>query len=282
MLGRQSPWFDKAAVLHRLAVCGIVVVTPFLFGPKEQIMKRPSIVLVSVLLGVALSAPAAAHEAGQWIVRGGVGSVMPKDDNLSLGSFDLVVPPDVDLTVSNAAVQVDDGTSLTLSFTYMITDNWAFDILAAWPFKHDVDIDATITDNIGGGSESGSVPFGEVEHLPPTFTMQYHFSPDADFQPFVGLGLNYTTFLSEDLDSLWPTVGIVDFSLDDSFGVAAQIGADWMLSDQWLLNFDVRWISIESDLKGTLDDGFNPAATAKLGTVKIDPWVFAINIGYRF
>ena len=95
-------------------------------------MKRPSIVLVSVLLGVALSAPAQAHEAGQWVIRGGIGTVMPKDDNLPLGSVDLVIPGEgVDLTLGSAAVQVDDGTSLTLSFTYMFTENWAFDILAA-------------------------------------------------------------------------------------------------------------------------------------------------------
>lgn len=245
-------------------------------------MKRPIVVLTSLLLGVTLATPALAHEAGQWILRGGVGTVMPKDDNLSLGDFDLFVPPDVDLSVTGAAVQVDDGTSLTLSFTYMFTENWAFDVLAAWPFKHDIDIEATITDNNTGTSETGAVPFGEVEHLPPTFSVQYHFSPDAEFQPFVGLGLNYTTFLSEDLDSLWSTTGIVDFELDDSFGLAVQLGADWMFSDQWLLNFDLRWINIETDLSATLDDGKNPPESGELGTVEIDPWVFAINLGYRF
>ena len=245
-------------------------------------MKRPIVVLASLLVGVTLATPVLAHEAGQWIVRGGVGTVMPKDDNLSLGTFDLVVPPDVDLTVNNSAVQVDDGTSLTLSFTYMFTDNWAFDVLGSWPFKHDVDIEASITDNILGGTTSGSLPFGEVEHLPPTFSVQYHFTPDAEFQPFVGLGLNYTIFLSEDLDPSWPPLGIVDYSLDDSFGLAAQVGADWMLNEEWLLNFDIRWINIESDLKVTLDDGVSAPITGTLGTVEIDPWVFAINIGYRF
>ena len=245
-------------------------------------MKRQFVVLTSLLLGVTLATPVFAHEAGQWIVRGGVGTVMPKDDNLSLGTIDLAVPPNVDLTVSNAAVQVDDGTSLTLSFTYMLTDNWAVDVLAAWPFTHDVDIDATVTDNIGGGSNTASLPFGEVEHLPPTFSIQYHFTPAAEFQPFVGLGVNYTTFLSEDLDSSWPPLGIVDYSLDDSFGLAAQVGADWMLGDQWLLNFDVRWINIETDLTVTIDDGVSAPVTGELGTIEIDPWVFAVNIGYRF
>ena len=245
-------------------------------------MKRPSVVLTSLLLGVTLAAPAFAHEACQWIVRGGVGTVMPKDDNLSLGTFDLVDPAaPLDVTVTNGAVQVDDGTRLTRSFTYMFTENWAFDVLAAWPFKHDVDLEGTLTDNLTKESGPFSLPFGEVEHLPPTFSVQYHFAPDAEFQPFVGVGLNYTTFLSEDLDSIWPPLTITDFSLDDSFGLALQVGADWMFSDQWLVNFDVRWISIESDLSVTIDT-FGGPVSGELGAVKIDPWVFAINLGYRF
>lgn len=236
-------------------------------------MKRPLVVLASALLGVALATPAVAHEAGQWILRGGVGIVMPKDDNLRLPEISL--PP---LTI-NASVQVDDGTSLTLTGTYMFTENWAFDVLASWPFSHDIDLDATIDD--GTGPISGEVPFGEVEHLPPTFSIQYHFSPQANFQPFVGLGVNYTTFSGEKLTQDVVDAGILDFSLDDSFGVAAQLGADWILDGQWLINFDLRWINIEADITATVDDGTGPV-TGELGTVEIDPWVFAVNVGYRF
>jgi outer membrane protein len=241
---------------------------------KELIMKRSLTVLTSVILSVALAVPAFAHEAGQWILRAGVGTVMPKDDNLSLP--EITIGPN---TINAATVQVDDGTSLTLTGTYMFTNNWALDILAAYPFKHDVDLsDVTLN----GGAVPGTVPFGEVEHLPPTVSVQYHFMPDATFQPFVGLGLNYTTFLSEDLNQDIIDLGIVDFSLDDSFGVAAQIGADWVFGENWLLNFDIRWIDIEADLTATVDDGVNPPVTGKLGTVSIDPWVFAINLGYAF
>ena len=237
-------------------------------------MKRSLLVWTAAILGVALAGPAVAHEAGQWILRAGVGSVMPKDDNLRLPEITL------DQLTLNSTVQVDDGTSLTLTGTYMFTENWAFDILAAWPFKHDVDLSGTISDGVT--TESGTVPFGEVEHLPPTFSVQYHFLPDAQFQPFVGLGLNYTTFQSEDLEQDVIDAGIVDYSLDDSFGVAVQLGADWMINDSWMINFDVRWINIEADLEATVDDGVNPRATAALGTVEIDPWVLAINVGYGF
>ena len=221
-------------------------------------MKRSLAVLTSAVLSVALAGPAFGHEAGQWILRAGVGTVMPKDNNLPL--------PDLGVTVN-----VDDGTSLTLTGTYMFTDNWAFDILAAYPFTHDVKLDPD--------DGSSSIAFGEVEHLPPTFSIQYHFLPESSFQPFVGLGLNYTTFLSEDLDA--GITGLVsDYSLDDSFGVAVQVGADWMLGERWLINFDVRWINIESDLKASFAAA--PTESVTLGTVAIDPLVLAINVGYSF
>ncbi len=237
-------------------------------------MKRSLVVLTSAILSVTLAGPAFGHEAGQWILRAGVGTVLPEDDNLRLPEIT------IDPITLNATVQVDDGTSLTLTGTYMFTENWAFDILASWPFTHDIDLDATIFDGVE--TVSGTVPFGEVEHLPPTFSIQYHFLPDAQFQPFVGLGLNYTTFLSEDLDQGIIDAGIVDYSLDDSFGLALQVGADLMINEKWLVNFDLRWINIESDIEATVDDGINPPATAGLGTVDINPWVAAINIGYRF
>lgn len=76
---------------------------------------------------------------------------------------------------------------MTLSRTYMVTENWALDIFASLPFNHD--IDATLDD----GVESVTVPLAETKHLPPTVSIQYHFAPDANFQPYIGLGANRTT-----------------------------------------------------------------------------------------
>lgn len=229
--------------------------------------------LTAALIIVAL--PAQAHEAGQWIVRAGVGTVEPKSNNLNLGSVDL----DGGITLTSATVEVDSGTSLTLSGTYMFTQNWAFDILAAWPFKHDIDVSASISDGVT--TTSGVIPLGETEHLPPTFSIQYHFLPDGTFQPYVGAGVNWTIFFSEEVTSDAVAAGVTSLKLDDSLGLAAQLGADWLLNEKWLLNFDVRWINIETDATLTVDDGTG-AVTGEVGTVEIDPWVYSLNIGYRF
>lgn len=196
--------------------------------------------LAVAAIAATFASPAFAYEAGQWILRAGIGTVDPDSDNLTTG---------------DTVFEVDSGTSLTLTATYMFTENWALDILAAWPFSHDI--------------EANGVRIAETDHLPPTVSLQYHFLPDSTFKPYAGLGLNYTTFFSTDLD---PAVGD-DLDLDDSFGLAAQIGADIELADRWLLNIDVRYINIESDASV---DG------ADLGTVDINPFVYSINVGYRF
>ncbi|HZX22024.1 MAG TPA: OmpW family outer membrane protein [Woeseiaceae bacterium] len=199
------------------------------------------ILAVFVGLSFCLALPAQAYEAGDWLVRVGVTTVDPKDENLD---------------VSGLFLEVDDGTTLTFNGTYFFSPNWGVEVLAAAPFNHDIQLESV-----------GKI--GETDHLPPTVSLQYHFLPDATFQPYVGLGLNATIFFSEDLN---PAVGD-DLDLDTSFGLAAQIGADWSLNEKWVLNFEFRWIDIDTEAKV---DG------ASLGDVEIDPITYGINIGYKF
>jgi outer membrane protein len=214
---------------------------------------------------LAAGALLALVEAGTWVLRAGVGVVAPDSDNLV-----------VDDGVETITVNVDDGTSLTLMGTYMFSPNWGFDILASWPFKHDINV--SIIDNVDPTFDPISAKVAETEHLPPTFSLQYHFLPDSTFQPYVGAGVNYTTFFSTDVtQTLTDLTGITDIDLDDSFGLALQFGGDFLLGDRWLINVDVRWIDIESDL--TVSDGL---VSAEFGTVKIDPWVYSVNLGFRF
>jgi outer membrane protein len=182
---------------------------------------------------VAASAPAA-----DWIFRVGAHNVNPKSDN-------------------HAVVNVDDGTSLTFNLTYMVNDNVGVELLAAAPFKHDI--------NLNGGGR-----VAETKHLPPTLSLQYHFMPQARFRPYVGAGLNYTLFFSEDTTG---ALAGTRLELDPSFGIAAQLGADIQLNDSWFLNFDVRWFDIDADAK--LDG-------ADLGTVAIDPFAVGISVGRKF
>jgi outer membrane protein len=201
-------------------------------------MKAISVLCALLLLGAAAANPALAMDQGDWLIRFGVSQVDPKSNN-------------------HPAVSVDSATSATFNFTYMMTANWAVEVLAAYPFEHDI--------SLIGGPEVGS-----TKQLPPTVSLQYHFLPDSTFQPYVGLGVNYTNFFSEKLYG--PLEG-ASLSLDDSWGWAGEIGADIMLNEKWFLNLNLRYIGIESD---TTVNG------EPFGKVKIDPWVYGAHAGFRF
>jgi outer membrane protein len=195
---------------------------------------------VAVAVGLAsLSSLSQAHEAGDFILRAGVASVQP--DAKPRGTLDAL----------NA--DVDNGTALGITAAYMVSDVVAIELLAASPFKHD------ITSN---GSK-----IGEASQLPPTLSLQYMPALDlGGFQPYVGVGVNYTTFFDEDSS-------LGKLKLDDSWGIAWQVGFDYQVQDQWLVNAAVWNIDIESD--ATLNG-------ASIGSVDIDPWVYMLGVGYRF
>jgi outer membrane protein len=189
---------------------------------------------------IVLIAPLAqAQDEGDWIFRVGAHSVRPKSDNSSL-------------------VNVDAGTSLTFSATYLFAPQWGVELLAALPFEHDVNL------NTGG-------KVADVKHLPPTLSLQYLFNPNGTVRPYVGAGLNYTLFFDES------TTGALqgnELSLDDSFGLAAQAGVDLTFTNGWVLTIDARYLDIDTD--ATLN------ARTDLGTVEIDPYTIGLSIGRRF
>jgi outer membrane protein len=65
----------------------------------------------------------------------------------------------------------------------------------------------------------------------------------------------------------------LSLDLDDSFGLAAQLGADFDISDTMFMNFDVRWIDINTDAK---------LEGAALEEVEIDPLVYSLTVGWKF
>ena len=189
-------------------------------------------------LGLGLANTAMAFEPGDWLIRAGGSYVNPASDN-------------------NSTVSVESASSFSFNFSYMMTDIWAIEVLAAYPFKHDIELlDGT--------------KVGSTKHLPPTVSLQYHFRPTESLQPYIGLGVNYTNFFSE--KTTGPLEGS-DLDLDDSWGLAGQIGFDYLMNDNWFFNLDARYIAIESNAE--LDGN-------SLGKVTIDPWVYAVNIGFRF
>jgi len=197
------------------------------------------------LAGGLLAGVAQAYEAGQWLGRVGVYGVFPESDNLS------------NVLGTGANIDVDNGYTLGFNFTYMVNPNIGIELLAALPFRHDISL-------------SGAGTVGKTDQLPPTLSVQYHIMPQGTVHPYVGLGLNYTNFFNEETEGALTGASL---KLDDSWGLAGQLGIDIDVAPNWFVNADLRYISIKSDAKLNGVD---------IGTVDINPWVVGLTVGTRF
>jgi outer membrane protein len=198
---------------------------------------------LAIGLGAA-AAPVLAQSQGDWTLGVGVHAVDPRSDNGRLADGTL-------------KVDVDTDVKPTLTFEYFVRDNLGVEVIAAWPFEHDVSI-------------AGMGTVGSTKQLPPTVSLQYHFNGKGKVSPFVGAGINYTTFFSED------TRGALDgaqLELDDSWGLAAHAGIDFAVGERSAIRVDARWIDIDADVK---------LNGADIGTVNIDPIVYGAAYVMKF
>ena len=208
-------------------------------------MKLQSLVLATA--AVLTMTTAFAVPAGTWSVAAGAHHVDPKSDN---GTLD-----------NGLSVDVDGDVRPTISGEYFIANNVGVELLAAIPFHHDITLktgDTTID--------------AETQHLPPTLSVQYHFDGydlPMNVKPFVGVGVNYTTFFKE---RIYLGNGN-DLELDDSVGVAGHVGLDIPFAPTEAFRIDARYMDIKTDasLNGT-----------DIGEVDISPWVYGVAFVKQF
>ena len=190
-------------------------------------------ILIATAVGLLVAGSVAAQES-PWLARA-------RAVNLSMAN---------DSTI--AGLTVSDKTIGEVDVSYFFSKNIAAELILTVPQKQAV--------SLNGGD------FGSFKHLPPTLTVQYHFTDFQNFKPYVGAGLNYTKITGDHLST--------GYNLDGhSFGAAIQAGVDVPLTKQVSLNFDVKKVNIKTDvyLNGS-----------KAGTLKLDPVLVGVGVGYRF
>src|SRR5690554_741917 len=225
--------------------------------------------LTSSILALSVAAPTVlAHQAGDMIVRAGVVTVTTGESTSGV-----IVNGTTDL---GGEATLNNNTQLGLNFAYMVTNKVAVELLGASPFEHDVAIKGT---NAVDGA------LGKVKHLPPTLSAVY-FPMDAGsaFQPYVGVGVNYTWFFNKKVTSgakAGDNVAgfpLTNLKVKNSWGWAAQVGADYMLTENIMLNGQIRYIDIDTEATVDVAGG---AAHAKVD-VNIKPVVYMVGLGYKF
>jgi len=214
------------------------------------------LIVASSAVAMLLGAAPAFAEQGDWIVR--LRAIMVAPDEKT----GPVLP-----TFAAGHTSVDNSVVPEVDFTYMATKHVGAELILATT-KHHV------------SGEGALAPVGRLAGtwvLPPTLTLQYHFIPDANARPYVGAGINYTIFYKEKATSaLNQAIGQTKVGLSDSVGYALQAGIDIDLTRRVFVNFDAKYIDI--DTRARLTTG----ALVNRERVHLDPLVLGIGIGTRF
>lgn len=209
-------------------------------------MVRMGMAALAAIAALTLAGPANAGILDNVQVKVGLSGVLPNEE--------------ADISVIGGDVEISDEVVPSLQLEYFLNDNVSVELLCCMA-RHDVKaVDTAL----------GEVDLGEISHFPPTLTAKYRWITMGAFEPYVGAGVNYTTFFDEDEGA------VTSIEYDDSFGAALQAGFDYRLDDHWALNLDVRRVWINTDV--TIMAG----ATRIDADVDINPWVVTTAIGYRF
>ncbi len=233
---------------------------------NNKLLLTTGLVLATLLTSTISTSAYAVDE--KWKVRfRGIG-IIPDDSSNNITANGT--------TGLNAGVEVNEAFVPEFDITYMITPHWGVEAIAGIA-KHDVSIEGSDGVLLTGLGINDGFEIFDTWVLPPTVTLQYHFMPESNIRPYVGVGVNYTATLFDDAtDQLEAILGPVDVSTSNSWGYALQAGLDYDINDSWFFNVDVKYIDINT--------------TAKLGftggnlevDLDINPFVVGAGVGYRF
>ena len=188
-------------------------------------------------LAFCMVSPAFAQVAGDplWLVRTTVIGVLTNASSRTLG------------------LDVKDTTDVALDITYFATPNIGLNLLATF-------LNTEVT-----AKGFGSV--GSVDLLPPILTVQWHFAPQAQVRPYVGIGFNYNHFSRES-----GTLSAIHTKIENKFGGVVQVGLDYMLTKSLSLNADLKYLQVKPEVRTDLgNDKLNLRAT-----------ISGLGVGYRF
>lgn len=220
---------------------------------KKTLVITLIITLTTSIMG--MSRPVLA-EAGDIIVRlRGIG-IFPTEESGGISP---------DLLTSRLEAQAAYVPEIDI--TYMFTNNIGVELIAATA-SHDID---------AKGAISGLGEVAEARLLPPTLTLQYHFTSFGTFKPYIGAGINVTFIFNEDSTStLDDALGATKVSADNSVGYALQAGVDIPIGERTHFNIDIKYIDLDSDV--TLTSG----GITRTTRLEINPVIVGVGIGYRF
>jgi outer membrane protein len=226
-----------------------------------------SAALAAVATGLYCAAPAVADDVPSNSARIGLYSVFfhVHADDLS-GPY---VPP-------GANIDAKDVETLYLAYVRRLSEHFDVELTGGYP---------PLQKTVGKGPATlGSVPYnGQViataRWIAPTALLEYKFLSDQSaWRPYIGIGVNYTTFYDRDSTAAGNAAsgGPTKLSLTSSVGVAGTIGVAYHIAGHW--NCYASYSASQVNTRLIADTG------GVIRTTRIDfgPQALVVAVGYSF
>ncbi len=179
------------------------------------------------------------------------------------------VPPGVNLNVKDVQ---------TIYFAYVrrLSAHFDMELAAGSP---------PVTHTVGKGPATlGSVPYNGAEistarWFAPTLLVEYRFLGEhSPLQPFIGVGVNYTSFYDRNSTAAGDAAngGPTKLSLSASIGPAATAGVSYAITSRWNLHASYSWSRVDSKLTA------DTAGVIRTTHIRFGPQALVLSVGYSF
>lgn len=212
-------------------------------------------VIGCLLLSLMVSSPAFAQSSG-WTGKVGYNEFYPQ---VSSGQI---------TGIPGSSIDVGKGGGLFVSAAYSFDEHVGAELAFGVPPRLDI---------IGEGTVSSAGKIGDAKIYAPILMGQYHFAPGSAFRPYVGVGVTYVKFASVRtspiLGQLLNPGGALGASIDNAWGVAAQVGASYAISPAWSVDGSIVPMRVKTTARLT---------TGQSVDVKVNPIAVNLSLAYHF
>jgi outer membrane protein len=191
-------------------------------------------------------------EDGPWMLRLRGVYVDPKNE-----SAPLVTPASAPAALPRDAVHANGLVHPEFDLEYFFAAHWSAELALGAPRRHEF--------GVNGAGGAGASSAGSFDWMSDVLTLKYHFLSAGPVRPYLGAGVNVTSF--------WDVSGAPFGLRPTSVGPAAQAGVDLKMGPHWFFNIDAKWARVRPELRY---DG------ADVARPQFDPMMYALGLGYRF
>ncbi|MFN2441282.1 MAG: OmpW family protein [Thermoanaerobaculia bacterium] len=160
--------------------------------------------------------------------------------------------------------ELDSTSGFGAAVNAFFTDKISLE-LAAYAFESEVTVRPRLVSQF---------PVRDLDMMPITATLQYHFNPEGRFDPYIGAGAAYVLF--GDLSDFSGS-DLRSIDLEDDIGYVLNAGASFDLTPRLAIVGDVKYVPVESSARAVVT-----GAPEQTFDIEVNPLIVGLGLSYQF